>query len=418
MKFDFRLFLIGSILLLLTVSCTPQLSKPEEIPQVEKVKLGIDVLIGEQLDLVRGKRIGLITNPTGVNCDLVPTVDILNDNSEIDLVALFGPEHGVRGAVTGGDEIENFVDAKTGIPVYSLYGKTRKPNEEMLKDLDVLIYDIQDIGSRAYTYIYTMAQAMQAAAEYNIPFIVLDRPNPLGGELVEGPILDPQFSSFIGMYPIPFVYGLTVGELAQLFNTEFDIHCKLTVVPMQGWQRRMTFDDTGLEWVITSPHIPHGKTALFCAATGIIGELHTIDTGIGYTLPFELIGEDWIDGNALANELNSRGLPGVFFRPLYYKPYYFTRAGAELQGVQIHITDIRKFQPQRTQIHILEAIHKLHPEQPIFETTRIGSFQKAMGTDKVQPAILNDVDAETIIRSWDGELREFEKMRQKYLIYD
>jgi len=411
-------------LALIAVGCTPPAVKKvrEEAmlkaTQPVQLQLGIDVLMTEKIDLVKGKRVGLITNPTGVNSRLVPTVDILHNHPDIDLVALFGPEHGVRGAVTGGHKIDNFVDPKTGIPVYSLYGKTRKPTEEMLTQIDILLYDIQDIGSRAYTYIYTMAQSMQAAAEYDIPFIVLDRPNPLGGRLVEGPILDPEFSSFIGMYPIPFVYGLTVGELAGLFNEEFGIHCDLKIVQMKGWNRDMIWEDTGLEWVITSPHIPHPRTAQFCAATGIIGELHTIDIGIGYTLPFELIGEEWVNADDLARELNSRNLPGVYFRPLFWRPYYFTREGSELQGVQIHIKDIRKFEPQRMQIHVLEAIHKLYPDQPIFETRRISSFQKAMGTDQVHQAILAGTTAESIIKTWQEDLDKFSEIRRKYIVYD
>jgi len=351
------------------------------------VKPGVEVLLEEHLDLLKGKRVGLITNPSGVNSHMESTVDLLYNHPDIDLVALFGPEHGVRGDVTAGYKVDDFVDPKTGVPVYSLYGKTRKPTPEMLADVDVLIYDIQDIGSRAYTYIYTMALSMEAAAEQGKQFIVLDRPNPLGGNLVEGPVLDPEFSSFIGLYPIPFVYGLTVGELAQLFNTEFGINADLTVVPLKNWRRDMTGDETGLEWVITSPHIPHSKTALFCAATGCIGELHTVDIGIGYTLPFELIGEEWINADELSAELNSYRLPGVYFRPIHYKPYYFTREGTQLQGVQIHITDVGKFEPMTTQIYILCAIRKLYPEQPIFETQRTGMFDKAMGTDRVRREI-------------------------------
>ena len=400
------------VMLLISAVCAKNAGRMES-----KTKPGIEVLLEEKVDLVKGKRVGLITNPTGVNSQLETTIDLLYNHPDINLVALFGPEHGVRGDVMAGEKIDNFVDKKTGVPVYSLYGKTRKPTPEMLKDVDVLIYDIQDIGSRAYTYIYTMALGMEAAAETSKPFIVLDRPNPLGGNLIEGPVLDPAFKSFIGMYPIPFVYGLTVGELAQLFNKEFDINADLTVVPMKGWTREMTFEDTGLEWVITSPHIPHGKTAFFCAATGVIGELHTIDIGIGYTLPFELIGEEWINASEFAEELNSYNLPGVVFRPLHYRPYYFTRQNIELQGVQIHIRDIDKFQPMRTQIYILSAIRKLYPDRQIFDTKRSGMFDKAMGTDEVRNALINREDSDKIIGRWQKDLKKFKKIRQKYLIY-
>jgi uncharacterized protein YbbC (DUF1343 family) len=381
------------------------------------VKLGVEVLLEEKLDLVKGKRVGLITNPTGVSSHLESTIDLLYNHPDVDLVALFGPEHGVRGDVMGGEKISNFVDKKTSVPVYSLYGKTRKPTPEMLKDVDVLIYDIQDIGSRAYTYIYTMAMGMKAAAEQGKAFIVLDRPNPLGGNLIEGPVLDPEFKSFIGLYPIPFVYGMTVGELAQLFNKEFGINVDLSIVSLKGWKRSMTFEDTGLEWVITSPHIPHGKTALFCAATGCIGELYTIDIGVGYTLPFELVGEEWINADEFAIELNSYNLPGVEFRPLHYRPYYFTRQNTELQGVQIHIMDIKAFQPMCTQIYILSAIRKLYPDQKIFETKRTGMFDKAMGTDQVRNDIRKGKVPEKIIKSWQKDLKSFMKIRGKYLLY-
>ena len=383
----------------------------------KKVKPGIDVLLEEQPDLLKGKRVGLITNPSGVNSHMESTVDLLYNHPDINLVALFGPEHGVRGDVTGGFTVEDFVDPKTNVPVYSLYGKTRKPTPGMLENVDVLIYDIQDIGSRAYTYIYTMALSMKAAAEQKKEFIVLDRPNPLGGNLVEGPVLDTAFSSFIGLYPIPFVYGLTVGELAQLFNFEFDINVDLTVVPLKNWRRDMTGDETGLEWVITSPHIPHSKTALFCAATGCIGELHTIDIGVGYTLPFELISEEWMDANELSDELNSYQLPGAYFRPMHYTPYYFTREDIQLQGVQIHITDVAEFKPMMTQIYILCAIRKLYPEQPIFETKRTSSFDKAMGTDKIRQEIWDGKSAMEIIAEWQDDIDAFMKTREKYLIY-
>jgi len=385
--------------------------------QTTPVMLGNEVLLQDYLHLVQGKRVGLITNPTGVNSRLEPTIDVLAAHPQIQLTALFGPEHGVRGDITAGATVETFNDPRTGIPIYSLYGRTRRPTDDMLRNVDVLMYDIQDIGSRAYTYIYTMALAMEAARDKQIPFIVLDRPNPLGGLLVEGPVLDTVFSSFIGLYPIPFVYGMTVGELAQLFNREFGINCDLKVVPMKGWKRKMLYEDTGLEWVITSPHVPHARSARFAAATGIIGELQTIDIGIGYTLPFELTGEAWIDGERLARELNARQLPGIIFRPVHYRPYYFTRRDSDLQGIQLHITDLRRFKPQRTQIHILTAICKLFPDQPFFQTERTRSFDRAMGTDQVRLAAARGKSAEEIIAGWQKELDQFKQTRAKYLIY-
>lgn len=382
-----------------------------------QVKPGVEVLLTERLDLIMGKGVGLITNPTGVDGRLESTVDLLFKTPGVRLVALYGPEHGVRGDVAAGDEITDTVDPKTKIPLYSLYGKNRQPSAEMLKGVDVLLYDIQDIGNRTYTYVSTMALAMQAAKENNIPFIILDRPNPLGGNLVEGPVLDPKFSSFIGFYPIPYLYGLTAGELARYFNVEFGINCDLTVVPMKGWRREMNFTETGLEWVPTSPHIPQKETAFYCAATGAIGELGSVNVGIGYTLPFELVGEEWIDGEQLARELNGRKLPGVIFRPIYYQPFYGNRQKVALQGVQIHVTDYRQFQPIRTQIHILTALRKLCPGQNIFDPKRIGSFDKACGTDQVRLALLENKNAETIIASWQKDVDAFKQKSKQYYLY-
>ncbi|MCU0643498.1 MAG: DUF1343 domain-containing protein [bacterium] len=381
------------------------------------VKPGIDVLIEKQFSLIKGKNIGLITNPTGITRQLKSTIDALNEIPGVKLVALFGPEHGVRGDIPGGERISSYQDKKTGITVFSLYGETYKPTPEMLKNVDVLLYDIQDIGSRAYTYIYTMAYAMEAARDANIPFIVLDRPNPLGGNRVEGNVLDPKFKSFIGLYPIPYIYGMTVGELAKLFNTEFNIHCNLTVVPLEGWTRDMTYEDTGLLWVPTSPHVPHPETAYLVAAIGCIGELGTVSEGVGTPSPFEFIGAPWMDGDRLAEELNSKNLPGVYFRPTSFRPFYLRFIKEHCGGVQIHILDQNRFEPAAAQIHILTAIQKLYSDKNIFKTPRISSFDKAFGTDEVRKAVLRGDSAEQIIASWQGQLEQFKKVRSKYLIY-
>ncbi|MDQ7064834.1 MAG: DUF1343 domain-containing protein [candidate division KSB1 bacterium] len=382
-----------------------------------QVKPGIDVLIERHFDLLQGRQVGLITNPTGVTADLRSTIDVLKNAPGVRLVALFGPEHGVRGNIMAGKRVASYVDKKTGLPVYSLYGRVRKPTSEMLKNIDMLVYDIQDIGNRTYTYIYTMALAMQAAAEKGIPFVVLDRPNPLGGELIEGPVLEENFKSFIGLYPIPYIYGMTVGELARFINNEFGIHCDLSVVPMRGYRRDMRWPDTGLQWVATSPHIPHAKTALYCATTGIIGELQTVSEGVGYTQPFQLIGQKWIDPERLAAELNRRNLPGVYFRPCYFRPYYFRFQNQELGGVQIHILDPVKFSPMRTQMHLLHALLTLYQRHNIFRTPRKKQFDRAMGTDKVRLALLAGQHPDAIMRSWEADLRWFMQKRRKYLIY-
>jgi len=381
------------------------------------VKPGIEVLLQERIDLLLGKKVGLITNPTGVTSQLKSTIDALYEHPDINLVALFGPEHSVRGDVSAGQQIKSSKDEQTGLPVFSLYGSNKKPTPDMLKDIDILLFDIQDVGSRAYTYIYTMAYAMQAAAENDISFMVLDRPNPLGGELIEGPVLEPEFKSFIGLYEIPYIYGLTIGELAQFFNSEFNINADLTIVSLKGWKRSMIYTDTGLPWVPTSPHVPHVETPFFIATTGCIGELQTINEGVGYTLPFELIGAKWINARKLADKLNNNNLPGVLFRPIFYKPYYFALQGKQLQGVQIYISNKKIYRPMLTQLHIIAAIKKLYPAQDIFNINRTNMFDKAMGTDKVRLELENGSDAHEIYNSFENELKIYKETRDKYLIY-
>ncbi|MFB3894818.1 MAG: exo-beta-N-acetylmuramidase NamZ domain-containing protein [bacterium] len=387
------------------------------------VKPGISVLMKEQQDLIAGKRVGLITNSTGITPTLISTADVISKIKPTKLTALFGPEHGIRGDIFAGDNVETYTDKKTGVPVYSLYGNTKKPANEMLANLDMLIFDIQDIGARYYTYIYTMAYAMESAKEKGIPFIVLDRPNPINGHLVEGPVLDSRFSSFIGLYQIPIVHGLTVGELAQLFNQEFKINCDLQIVPMKGWKRRMLFADTKLPWVATSPHLPQSTTAWHYATTGFIGELHTICIGVGYTLPFEIVGATWIDGEKLAKELNQRKLPGVKFRPVTFRPYYYIFKDQVCQGVQIHIMKLKDFLSVSTGLHILATIYKMYPEQVIFPAdldqpgSRLKMFYQAMGSDSVHKMLEQGKSAAEIIDSWQDNLNRFKTIREKYLIY-
>ncbi|HDK35703.1 MAG TPA: DUF1343 domain-containing protein, partial [Bacteroidetes bacterium] len=351
------------------------------------VKPGIDVLLERHLDLIQGKRVGLISNPTGITASHESDISALLQEPGVELKALFGPEHGIRGDSPAGAKVGSYKDPETGISVYSLYGKTRKPTSKMLDSLDVLLFDIQDVGVRPYTYIYTMALAMKAAAEKGIPFIVLDRPNPMGGLLVEGPVLDDAFQSFIGLYPIPYVHGMTIGEVAALFNKAFGIGAKLTVIKMEGWKRDMIFEDTGLLWVPTSPHVPHRDTPYFLAATGGFGELGTISVGVGTPTPFELVGAPWVSAQKLADALNDAHLPGVYFRPLNFRPYYAYFTEENCGGVQIHILNNRRFLPIRTQITILVTLHKLYPKAGIFKTERLKNFGRAMGTDKIQKEI-------------------------------
>ncbi|MCK9409716.1 MAG: DUF1343 domain-containing protein [Bacteriovoracaceae bacterium] len=390
-----------------------------------QVKTGIEVLAGSDFALLQGKRVGLVTNPTGIASNFESTVDILSRSPKVKLVALFGPEHGVRGDVTAGGKIETFTDSATGLPVYSLYGKTRKPTPEMLTGIDVMVYDIQDVGSRSYTFINTLANVMEAAAEQNVDVVVLDRPNPLNGARVEGNVLDLKFRSFVGQYPIPYVYGMTCGEFATMVNEEGWLSggkkCRLTVVKMEQWKRWMHWDNTKLPWIPTSPHIPNAESALYYSAIGMLGELETINIGVGYTMPFQLVGQKWINGPRLAAALNSKKLAGVQFRPISFTPYYGKQEGKQLFGVQIHITDRSKINLTNIQLHVIGALISLYPDRNPFLTTdssRNAMFDKVAGTDDVRKMLTSGSSAETIINSWQKELSKFMEMRKKYLLYD
>lgn len=391
---------------------------PQTANPAAKISLGIDQFIAKKLDLVKDKRVGLVTNPSGVNGNLLATSDILFNHPEVNLVALFGPEHGVRGDFYAGDKVGDEIDPKTGVIVYSLYGQNRKPTAKMLENIDVLMVDIQDIGLRAYTYIYTMAMVMEAAAENNKKVIVLDRPNPVDGETIEGNIVEEGFYSFVGLYPIPYRPGMTIGELALYFNAEYNINCDLTVIPMDGWNRSMYWGDTGLAWVPTSPHVPHWETILYMIATGTIGELHSLQVGVGYTSPFEMVGAPWINAEEYAEALNALKLPGIIFRPLHFRPYYSSFKDQPCQGVQLHITDHKKFVPYVTGLHILKTTIKLYPQKDLFnESGRVRMFGLATGTDKFVKMLPSETTVPEMENMWQTELNSFKDKRKKYLIY-
>ena len=387
------------------------------------VKTGLEVLIEQNFAPLAGKRVGLITNPTGVDSQLRSTIDILHEAPNVNLVALYAPEHGVRGNIYAGDKVNNSTDAKTGVPVHSLYGKTRKPTAEMLRGIDVLVYDIQDIGCRSFTFISTMGLAMQAAAEHNIEFMVLDRPNPLGGYRVEGCPVEEGFTSFVSQYPIPYIYGLTCGELAQLLNGEKLIGkraCKLTVIAMQGWRRDMDFAETGLPWVLPSPHIPEPISAYYYPLSGIAGELGTISIGVGYTMPFQLFAAEWVDAEKLAQRLNALNLPGLAFRPIHYTPFYGTGKGSKLQGVQVHITNRDKAPLSEVQFYVMQEMATLYPQHKVFdkaEQSRLNMLDKVCGTSQIRQLFTKRYRWEDARDYWNKGVGAFKQLSRQYYIY-
>lgn len=392
---------------------------------VAVTKPGVEVLRDHGFRELAGKRVGLITNPTGVDNNLKSTVDILHEAANVELVALFGPEHGVRGDVHAGDNVDNTVDPATGVKVYSIYGKTKKPTPEMLKGIDALVYDIQDIGCRSFTFVSTLGLALEACAENNIELVVLDRPNPLGGNRVEGNLVEPGFESFVSQFPIPYLYGLTPGEMAQFLNGEGLVaggkKAKLTVVPMEGWTRDMTFEQTGMPWILPSPHIPQPVTSYYYPATGILGELYYVSIGVGYTLPFQLICAEWIDAEMFSARMNALQLPGVKFRPIHVKPFYSTGQGKNLQGVQFYVEDTPESSLTLIQFYAMQELAKLYPEKKIFETTtdksRFSMFDKVCGSDQIRLRFGKRYQVSDIIDYWNKDVQSFKQKSSKYYLY-
>nr|WP_176221508.1 DUF1343 domain-containing protein [Massilibacteroides vaginae] len=388
----------------------------------KQVKTGIEVLKEQNFKCLEGKRVGLITNPTGVDNKLKSTIDVLHDAPNVKLVALYGPEHGVRGDIHAGDKVDNSADASTGLPVFSLYGKTRKPTPEMLKGIDVLVYDIQDIGCRSFTYISTMGLAMEAAAENNIEFIVLDRPNPLGGLKVEGNLAEEGYFSFVSQYPIPYLYGLTCGELALMLNGEKMLkgQCRLQVIKMKGWKRKMTYPETKLQWIPSSPHIPHPHSSYFYPVSGILGELGYVSIGVGYTIPFQMFAAPWIEADKFAKSLNALQLPGVTFRPMHLKPFYSVGKGELLQGVQVHITDYEKAALSEIQFYVMQEIAVRYPDKAVFDhadTDRFAMFDKVSGSNKIRELFTENNKASDVLAYWNKDATAFKKLAKNYYLY-
>lgn len=392
--------------------------------QDARVKTGIEVLRDNSFEMLQDKTVGLITNPTGVDAQLHSTIDILHQAEGVTLRCLFGPEHGARGEYAAGEAVGSTRDARTGLPVYSLYGSHRAPSPEELEGLDLLVYDIQDNGCRSYTYISTMGLAMAAAAEAGVGFMVLDRPNPLGGLRIEGSCVEPGFESFVGQFAIPYVYGLTPGELARMLNDEGmlpgGLRCELTVVPMEGWERRMTFEETGLPWVPPSPHLPESRTVPYYVATGVMGELQTINHGVGYTIPFQTFAASWIDGVSFAEHASALNLPGVLFRPITYRAYYGPWEDQTLHGVQIYVIDPAAVNLLSIQFRLLELHHELYPEHDVFEeagSSRSRMFDKVMGSDRVRELFRQRYRYEDVRALLERDEKAFRERSARYLLY-
>ena len=383
-----------------------------------RVVLGNEGLLEELPALVKGRRVGLITNHSGVDGDLAATADRLATSGQVDLVCLFGPEHGLRGDAADGTAVAGGRDRRTGVPVHSLYGPSRQPEAHILAGLEALIFDIQDVGARFYTYLYTMSLSMVACAEQGVPFIVLDRPNPIGGVEVEGPVLEAAFASFVGLYPIPIRHGMTVGEAARFFNGACGIGAALEVVEMRGWRRACYWEDTGLPWVAPSPNMPTVDTAVvypgLCLCEGT-----NLSEGRGTTRPFEQVGAPFIDGPRLAARLNGLALPGVHFRPVYFQPTAGKYAGQVCQGVQVHVLERAAFRPVRTGLELVAAVKALWPDDFAWRVPQTGiyNFDKLAGTDQIRLQLDEGVAVEELIAGWSEAGARFAALRRQYLIY-
>ncbi len=415
----FRLFLLSALAAALGIPASHVATGREA-----RVQTGIEVLKQRKFDILQGKRVGLITNPTGVDASMRSTIDILFHAPGVKLAALFGPEHGIRGDVFAGEHVTNSMDSVTGLPVYSLYGKTSEPTAEMLLDLDVIVYDLQDNGCRSYTYVATMGKAMAAAAENGKQFVVLDRPNPLGGNRIEGNMNETPFQSSVNYWALPYVYGLTCGELADMANNEGMLEtgakCRLSVVPMRGWKREMAYRDTGLPWVMASPHQPESDSPLFYVATGIMGELGVISEGVGYTIPFHTFAAPWIEHTKFADALNALGLDGVVFRPIVYKCYYYTHKDQETGGVQIYLTNREAVNLMSLQFIMMDVHNRLYPDKNPFQLckpSRHDMFDKVCGSAQVRQLFTKNMSYDDVKAYLNKDVEGFREKARRYYKY-
>lgn len=413
MRHIYGRLLLWTGVVVMAIALTFTFSSTQADETEKSVVPGIETFLEQHLDWVKDKRVGLVTNPTGVDRELSSSADLLFEHPDVELTALFGPEHGIRGSQEAGAYIESYTDERTGLPVYSLYGPTWKPSEDMLEDVDVLLFDIQDISSNVYTYIYTLGFVMEAAAELDKEVIVLDRPNPLGGERVEGPLRSPETVSFMGRYLLPVRHGMTVGELATMWNHEYSLGTSLKVAEMDGWERDMYFEDTGLPWVMTSPNIPTVETGYLYAGTELLDDT-SLSTGLGTTKPFQLLGAPWIDGEELVSDLRERDLPGVALRAANFTPTSGTYSGELVGGVEVHIKDFASIDLVELGLHLLDAMRDQNPEKFEMEA----SYANLIGNPDVPGMILDDMPVDEIMASWEEELNEWtDNVWSQYLLY-
>ncbi len=388
------------------------------------VELGVDRFFKDGFnELIRNKKIGIVTNQTGVDSNLKSTINIFIDNAtNYKVQALFAPEHGLDGKEYAGEKIKNTNWGKD-IHVYSLHGETRRPTKEMLDGLDVIIYDIQDIGCRSYTYCTTLFYVIEEAAKYNITVIVLDRPNPINGIIVDGPMIQELFRSYVGYINVPYCHGMTIGELAILFNKEYKIGCNIKVVQMHGWDRKMSFKETKLNWIPTSPQMPESDTPYFYASTGILGELGIVNIGVGYTLPFKVVGAPWIDADLFAKNLNQQKLPGVLFVPFHYRPFYGSYKEKTCHGVLIKITDEHVYKPLTVQYCLIGILKTLYKKEVLSKLTILSQskrdmFNKVNGNDVIFKYLINEqYPSWKLIEFQKNDRQNFLKIREKYLLY-
>lgn len=420
----FILVLLSSLLL---AACGPD---PEPVPLAEEtpepapleVLPGVEVLVRDYGPQLAGKRIGILTNPTGVTRSLESTIDAVRTMPGVEVVRLFSPEHGLRGQHYAGDKVNETVDPVSGLPVMSLYGATRRPTPEMLEGLDIVMYDIQDVGHRTYTFVSSLTYLMEACEAAGVAVWVLDRPDPTGGVVVGGPVIDEELLSFIGIHPVPQVYGMTPGEWARMIKAERTPGIDLEVVKMDGWRRGMTFGDLGWIWVPTSQHIPQWSTSFFYAMTGTLGELGVVNVGVGTPTPFELIGQEWLDGQEFASLLNAHGLPGVIFRPVSYSPRYALGTGKMLHGVQIHISDYHTVDASQVLAALISELARIAPERNLFakylrDDGSPAGFLKALGSRAMAEKLARNEVPEELLSGRSEALEAFLQRRETYRLY-